>query len=110
MVMDFTWCNWIFLIITAALFIFLIYNIKVWGMPLVMVAIAVALYTLITVLIWYFVGAEDINKYLITKLGGEPRFLTDGRPAVREILVSNGQGLLGRFMNILINTVFPYIV
>jgi TRAP transporter 4TM/12TM fusion protein len=102
--------NWIFLIITAALFIFLIYNIKVWGLPLVMVAIAVALYTLITVLIWYFVGAEDINKYLITKLGGEPRFLTDGRPAVREILVSNGQGLLGRFMNILINTVFPYIV
>ena len=59
--------NWIFLIITAALFIFLIYNIKVWGLPLVMVAIAVALYTLITVLIWYFVGAEDINKYLITK-------------------------------------------
>jgi len=102
--------NWIFLIITAALFIFLIYNIKVWGLPLVMVAIAVALYTLITVLIWYFVGAEDINKYLITKLGGEPKFLTDGRPAVREILVSNGQGLLGRFMNILINTVFPYIV
>ncbi len=102
--------NWIFLIMTAALFIFLIYNIKVWGLPLVMVAIVVSSYTLITVFIWYFVGAEDINKYLITKLGGEPRFLTDGRPAVREILVSNGQGLLGRFMNILINTVFPYIV
>ena len=61
-------------------------------------------------MIWYFYGADDINKYLITKLGGEPRLLSDGRPAVREILVNNGQGLLGRFMNILINTVFPYIV
>ena len=102
--------NSIFGIITISLFIFLIYNIRVWGLPLVMVAIVVASYTLITILIWYYLGAEDINKYLITKLGGEPRLLTDGRPAVREILVSNGQGLLGRFMNILINTVFPYIV
>ena len=74
------------------------------------VAILVTAYTFLTVMIWYFYGADDINKYLITKLGGEPRLLSDGRPAVREILVNNGQGLLGRFMNILINTVFPYIV
>ena len=93
-----------------SLIIFLIYNVKVWGFPLVAVAILVTAYTFLTVMIWYFYGADDINKYLITKLGGEPRLLSDGRPAVREILVNNGQGLLGRFMNILINTVFPYIV
>ena len=102
--------NWIFLLMTASLIIFLIYNVKVWGLPLVAVAMLVTIYTFATVMIWYFYGADDINKYLITKIGGEPRLLSDGRPAVREILVSNGQGLLGRFMNILINTVFPYIV
>ena len=100
----------IFLILTFSIFVFLIYNIKVWGFPLVFVAMLITLYTLVTVFIWYFLGADDINKYLITKLGGEPRTLLDGRPGIREILVSNGQGLLGRFMNILINTVFPYIV
>ena len=101
---------YIFLILTFSIFVFLTYNIKVWGFPLVFVAMLITLYTLITVFIWYFLGADDINKYLITKLGGEPRTLLDGRPGIREILVSNGQGLLGRFMNILINTVFPYIV
>ena len=74
------------------------------------VAIAIAAYTMITVLIWYVFGADDMNKYLITKLGGEPRLLMDGRPNVEDILVNNAQGLLGRFMGILLNTVFPYIV
>ncbi|MDA0361681.1 MAG: TRAP transporter fused permease subunit [Proteobacteria bacterium] len=102
--------NWLFAIVIVSLFIFLIYNIKVWGIPLVSVVIILVLYALITSLIWYFWGSEDINKYFITKLGGEPRLLSDARPAVKEILISNGQGLLGRFMNILINTVFPYII
>ncbi len=100
----------IFLILTFSIFVFLTYNIKVWGLPLVFVALLITLYTVVTVFIWYFLGADDMNKYFITKLGGEPRLLMDGRPGIREILVSNGQGLLGRFMNILINTVFPYIV
>ena len=101
---------WIFAVVGGCITVFLAYNIKVWGLPLVAVAIVVALYTLATVAVWYFIGADDINKYLVTKLGGEPRQLIDGRPKVHDILVSNGQGLLGRFMDILLNTVFPYIV
>jgi TRAP-type uncharacterized transport system, fused permease components len=102
--------NWIFLVMIFSLIIFLIYNVKVWGFFFVAVVIFVNAYTFLTVMIWYFYGADDINKYLITKLGGELRLLSDGRAAVREILVNNGQGLVGRFMNIIINTVFPYIV
>ncbi|PCH98016.1 MAG: C4-dicarboxylate ABC transporter [Rhodobacteraceae bacterium] len=101
---------WIFGLIGIAIAVFLSYNVKVWGFPLVMVAIAIAGYTLISVMIWYFWGADDINKYMITKLGGEPRTLLDGRPNLQDILVNNAQGLLGRFMSILMNTVFPYIV
>lgn len=74
---------------------FLAYNVKVWGFPLVMVAIVNAGYTLIFVMVWYFWGADDINKYMITKLGGEPRTLLDGRPNLQDILVNNAQGLLG---------------
>ena len=101
---------WIFAVVGAAVAVFLAYNVKVWGLPLVLVAILIASYTLLTVLVWYVFGADGMNKYLITKLGGEPRLLIDGRPNVEDILVNNAQGLLGRFMGILLNTVFPYIV
>lgn len=102
--------GWLVLIVGATVLVFLAYNIRVWGLALVLVALAVASYTIATVLVWYFHGPEDINKYLMTKLAGEPRLLSDGRPRVHDILVNNGTGLLGRFMNIMLNTIFPFLV
>ena len=101
---------WLVLIIGLAIVVFLAYNVKVWGLPLVIVAILVATYTIGTVLVWYFYGTEDINKYLVTKIGGEPRMLSDGRPRVHDILVNNASGLLGRFMDIILNEIFPYLI
>lgn len=102
--------SWLVLIVGVAVMVFLFYNVKVWGLPLVIVAIAFASYTILTVLVWYFYGTDDINKYLVTKLAGEPRMLVDGRPRVHDILVNNSSGLLGRFMDIVLNTIFPYLV
>ncbi|WP_298299287.1 TRAP transporter fused permease subunit [uncultured Litoreibacter sp.] len=102
--------GWLVLIVGLAVVVFLSYNIKVWGLPLVLVAILVASYTILTVLVWYFYGADDINKYLVTKLAGEPRMLADGRPRVHDVLVNNSSGFLGRFMDIVLNTIFPYLV
>ena len=103
--------GWLVLIVGLAIVVFLSYNIKVWGLPLVFVAIViVALHHPITVLVWYLYGTEDINKYLVTKLAGEPRMLADGRPRVHDVLVNNSSGLLGRFMDIVLNTIFPYLV
>ena len=97
-------------IMGISILIFLGYNIKVWGLPLVAISIAVALYTIGTVLVWYFHGPDDINKYLMTKLGGEPRTFLDGVPNVHDALVNNASGILGRFMNVIMNVVFPYII
>ena len=102
--------GWLVLIVGVAVVIFLSYNVKVWGLPLVLVAILISAYTIITVLVWYVYGADDVNKYLVTKLAGEPRMLADGRPRVHDILVNNSSGLLGRFMDIVLNTIFPYLV
>jgi len=102
--------GWLVVIFFVCVSVFLAYNVKVWGLPLVLVAIAIALYTVLTVLVWYFHGPEDINKYLMTKIGGEPRLFSDGRPRLHDALVNNASGLLGRFMDIILNTVFPYIV
>jgi len=102
--------GWLVLLVGLAIVVFLAYNVKVWGLPLVIVAILVAAYTIITVLVWYFHGTEDINKYLVTKIGGEPRLLSDGRSRVHDILVNNASGLLGRFMDIILNEIFPYLI
>ncbi len=102
--------GWIVAIVGLAIVVFLTYNIKVWGLPLVLVALLIAAYTIGTVLIWYVYGAEGIDKYLVTKLGGEPRVLADGRPRVHDILTNNASGLLGRFIDIILNEIFPYLI
>lgn len=101
---------WLVAIMGISILIFLAYNIKVWGFPLVAISIVVALYTIGTVLVWYFHGPDGINKYFVTKLGGEPRTFLDGVPNVHDALVNNASGMLGRFMNVIMNMVFPYII
>ena len=99
------------LILFGSVVVFLAYNIKVWGLPLVIVSIIIAAYTFLTVMNWYFFGADGQNKYLVTILSSEEvRSLTSGREFVRDALVNNGSGLLGRFINILMLLVFPYII
>ena len=49
-------------IMFAAVVVFLGYNVKVWGLPLVVVSIIIATYTFATVMNWYFFGATDQNK------------------------------------------------
>ena len=102
--------GWIVAIVGLAMVVFLGYNVKVWGFPLVLVALLVVAYTMLTVLNWYVFGAEDTNKYLVTVLGGEPRNLADGRPRVHDILTNNASGLLGRFMDVILNEIFPYLI
>lgn len=101
---------WLVPIVGLSILIFLAYNIKVWGMPLVLISLLIALYTIGTVLVWYVYGPDDINKYLMTKLGGEPRQLIDGRPNVHDVLINNTAGLLGRFIHVTMNLIFPYII
>ena len=106
-----TTSSWLPVILFTSIIVFLLYNIKVWGLPLVLVSILVATYTFATVMNWYFFGAEDQNKYLITILSSEePRSLASGREFVRDALVNNTAGMLGRFINILFLLVFPYII
>lgn len=102
---------WLFLIVGGAVGIFLTYNIRVWGLPLVLVAIMMALYTLGTITIWYIYGSDGMNRYAVTRIGGEdPRQLIDGLSRIQDILLNGASGLLGRFMNILFSAVFPYLV
>lgn len=101
---------WLVAIVGVAVAVFLAYAVRVWGLPLVIVAIIVVAWAFTTILVWYFFGSAGINKYLVTKLGGEPRTLADGYSRVHDILTSNASGLLGRFMSIVLNQIFPYLI
>ena len=103
--------SWLILIMFGAVVVFLGYNIKVWGLPLVLVSILIATYTFLTILNWYVFGAEDQNKYLVTILSSEEvRSLGSSLGFFQDALVNQSAGLLGRFINVLLILVFPYVI
>lgn len=98
-----------FLIFSVAMFF--VYNIKQWGLPIVIVAIAIAVYAVLSSAAWYF--DLSTNKYLITVSGTTTdgvRNLNAALSGARNSIILNGSGLLGQFLNITMNTVFPYVV
>ena len=101
---------WLTLIVGLSVFVFLAYNAEIWGLSLVLISVLLATYAVATVLIWYVFGSDGMSKYLVTALGSEPRSLADGRLRVHDLLINQGSGLLGQFLHIMLNTVFPYVV
>lgn len=98
------------LIVGFVIVVFLFYNVKVWGLLLVIVVIFILVYIIFMVLVWYVYGVEDINKYFVMKLVGELCMLVDGWLWVYDVFVNNFFGLLGWFMDIVLNMIFFYLV
>jgi len=99
---------WIIPLLFTIITLFFLYNIRVWGTPLVIVASIVVLYTVGTALIWVFDLSE--NNFLLTKLGAD-----NGDPLAAAIQRATNvfitpDGFMGRFMDIIVNQVFPYVI
>ena len=103
--------NWILPLLVLAVTIYFIYIVRMWGFPIVAVAIVVTLYTLITSAVWYFDWSD--NRYLTTAIGtitDGVRNFSAGVEGARNALILDSNGLLGQFLNITVNVVFPYVV
>lgn len=99
---------WIIPLLFTIIMLFFLYNIRVWGLPLVAVASLVVLYTVGTAMIWVFDLSD--NNFLLTKLGadgGDP--LAAAIQKATNVFVTP-DGFMGRFMDIIVNQVFPYVV
>ncbi|WP_240453922.1 TRAP transporter permease [Chachezhania antarctica] len=99
---------WILPLLFTIITLFFLYNIRIWGLPLVAVASIVVTYTVGTALIWVFDLSD--NNFLLTKLGAE-----GGDPTAAAIQKATNvfvtpDGFMGRFMDIVVNQVFPYVV
>ena len=103
--------NWILPWLLFAVTIFFVYVVRVWGLPIVAVAIVIAVYTLLSSAAWYFDWTD--HRYLTTSIGT----VTEGAKSyaagvigARNAITLESNGLLGQFLNITVNIVFPYVV
>nr|WP_238941456.1 TRAP transporter fused permease subunit [Jannaschia sp. Os4] len=88
--------------------LFFAYNVRVWGLPLVIVASTVVLYTVVTALIWVLDLSD--NSFLLTKLGADGGDALAAAVQKATNVFITPDGFMGRFMDIIINQVFPYVV
>ena len=103
--------NWIMPFLILAIATFFIYIVKVWGFPIVAVAIVISVYTVLSSVAWYFDWTD--NKYLTTSVGtivDGVRGYTGAVVGARNAVILESNGILGQFLNITVNVVFPYVV
>lgn len=103
--------SWVLPLLLAAISIFFVYIVKVWGLPIVAVAIVIFAYTLLSSAAWYFEWFD--NRYLTTSIGTVSegvRGYTAGVVAARNAIILESNSLFGQFLNITVNVVFPYVV
>ena len=103
--------NWILPFLLAALGIFFVYIIRAWGFPIVAVALVIALYTVLSAAAWYFEWND--NRYLTTSIGTESdgiRNYSAGVIGARNAIIQESNSILGRFLSVTVNIVFPYVV
>lgn len=99
---------WIIPLLFTIITLFFMYNVRVWGLPLVMVASVVVAYTIGTALIWAFDLSD--NNFLLTKLGADGGDVIAAAIQKATNVFITPDGFMGRFMEIVINQVFPYVI
>lgn len=102
---------WILPLLLSAISIYFVFVVRVWGFPIVAVAIVIFAYTLLSSAAWYFEWFD--NRYLTTSIGTVSegvRGYTAGVVAARNAIILESNSLFGQFLNITVNIVFPYVV
>ncbi len=99
---------WIIPLLFTIIGLFFLYNVRLWGAPLVIVATIVVAYTVATALIWMFSLSD--NNFLLTKLGADNGDVMAAAVQKATNVFITPDGFMGRFMNIVVNQVFPYVI
>ena len=103
--------SWILPLFVWSISIYFIYVIRVWGLPIVAVALVFFAYTLLSSAAWYFEWFD--NRYLTTSIGTSiegVRNYNAGVVAARNAIILESNSIFGQFLNITVNVVFPYVV
>lgn len=93
---------WVLIAFLVGVAFFLLYNVKIWGLPVVAFSVIMAGYAALTYA-FEATGLITGSTYLSTEINNPAQFL-------KEMLVNDQRGMLGQFLGVLLQTVFPYIV
>ncbi|MEP3296261.1 MAG: TRAP transporter fused permease subunit [Pseudoruegeria sp.] len=99
---------WIIPLLFTIITLFFMYNVRVWGVPLVAVASVVVIYTVGTALIWMYDLSD--NSFFLTKLGADGGDVQAAAIQKATNVFITPDGFMGRFMDIVVNQVFPYVI
>jgi TRAP transporter 4TM/12TM fusion protein len=99
---------WIIPLLFTIITLFFLYNVRVWGVPLVAVASVVVIYTVGTALFWVYDLSD--NSFLLTKLGADGGDVRAAAIQKATNVFITPDGFMGRFMDIVVNQVFPYVI
>ena len=99
---------WVIPLLFTIITLFFLYNVRVWGLPMVIVASVVVLYTVGTALIWMFDLSD--NNFFLTKLGADGGDVRAAAIQKATNVFITPDGFMGRFMDIVVNQVFPYVI
>jgi len=99
---------WTIPLLLTIITLFFLYNVRVWGLPLVVVATVVVVYTIGTALIWVFDLSD--NSFLLTKLGAEGGDVMLAATQKATNVFISPDGFMGRFMDIVVNQVFAFVI
>ncbi|UWR13393.1 TRAP transporter permease [Sulfitobacter mediterraneus] len=94
--------DWVLAAFLMGVTFFLAYNIKIWGFPVVAFSAFMATYAAITYA-FHTLGWVTGSTYWSTEINNPAQFF-------KELLINDQRGLLGQFLGVLLQTVFPYIV
>lgn len=94
--------TWVLVSFLAGTVFFLIYNAKIWGLPVVAFSAIMAGYAALTYM-FEATGWITGSTYWSTEINNPAQFL-------KELLINDQRGMLGQFLGVLLQTVFPYIV
>ena len=99
---------WTIQLLLTIITLFFLYNVMVCGLPLVVVATVVVVYTIGTALIWVFDLSD--NSFLLTKLGAEGGDVMLAATQKATNVFISPDGFMGRFMDIVVNQVFAFVI
>ena len=103
--------SWVLPLLLVSIAVYFLYIVRVWGFPIVAVAVVIFAYTLLSSAAWYFEWSD--NRYLSTSIGTVSegvRGYTAGVVAARNSIILESNSIFGQFLNITVNVVFPYVV
>lgn len=97
-------------LLAAGCAVLLVWIAMIWGLPLALTAGLALVWAAGTAALWALGPPPGAPAWLVTPLGAAPGRPEDMLPPLRAALTGEASGLMGRFLDVILTEIFPYLV